>query len=82
MCVYFTYALANEDALICVHIVGGGGAMVQVYIPTLSSTPFMADKLCRSVEDAKRIAAEHVLTHLPVPVDGLSVCLSSSTLSI
>ena len=52
------------------------GDVVQVYIPTLSSTPFMPDKLCRSVEDAKRIAAEHVLAHLPIPLDGLSSALS------
>jgi len=38
-------------------------------MPTLSATPFMPDKLCQSVEDAKRIAAENVLAHLPVAVE-------------
>ena len=42
---------------------------MQVYMPTLSLTPFMPDKLCRSVEDARRIAAENVLAHLPITVE-------------
>jgi len=29
----------------------------------------MPDKLCRSVEDAKKVAAENVLAHLPVSVE-------------
>jgi len=35
-------------------------------MPMLSATPFMPDKLCRSVDDAKRFAAENVLAHLHV----------------
>ena len=38
-------------------------------MPTLSPTPFMPDKLCRSVEDAKRVAAENVLAHMPITVE-------------
>jgi len=38
-------------------------------MPTLSPTPFMPDKLCRSVDDAKRVAAENVLVHLPSSVE-------------
>jgi len=45
------------------------GVVMQVYMPTLSLTPFMPDKLCRSVEDARRIAAENVLAHLPITVE-------------
>jgi Q family heterogeneous nuclear ribonucleoprotein R len=41
----------------------------KVYMPSLSPTPFMPNKLCRSVEDAKKFAAENVLAHLGFPVE-------------
>jgi len=41
----------------------------KVYMSALSPTPFMPNKLCRSVEDAKKFAAENVLVHLGFPVD-------------
>ena len=54
----------------------GACLLVQVHVPTLSPTPFMPDKLCQSIADAKRIAAEHVLAHLPVNThSGLSSLL-------
>jgi hypothetical protein len=42
----------------------------KVYMPSLSPTPFMPNKLCRSVDDAKKYAAEHVLAQL-CPVESI-----------
>jgi len=41
-------------------------------MPVLSPTPFMPDKLCRAIEDAKRIAAENVLAHLAISPEVLN----------
>ena len=44
--------------------------VIQVYMPSLSPNPFMPNKLCRSVDDAKKYAAEHVLSQL-CPVESI-----------
>lgn len=54
----------------------------KVYIPGLNPNPFMPNKLCRSVEEAKKIAAEHILaqlgsTHIH-PVEGVYPYSASS----
>ncbi|KAL3842384.1 hypothetical protein ACJMK2_020404 [Sinanodonta woodiana] len=44
--------------------------LFKVTIPAMPSTPFQPNKLSKSIDEAKIIAAEYTLTQLGIPLDG------------
>ena len=57
--------------------------LLQVTIPALATTapPFQPTKLCRTVDEAKTLAAEFVLQQLGIPLDGEGCSISIDLLN-